>query len=249
MTERQSPRFHVISRSNTVSPFGSASTSGVPLASEASSSMIPEWSCEMQSSFAEQSMPDDGTPRSLAGLILKPPSGTTAPIFATATLRPARQLGAPQTMPSFSPPPTSTVQTCMWSESGWGSQVRTSPTTKCSSRAGPSVSTASTSTPEKVSLSDSSCVDMSETSTYSFSQETGIFMVRRCCVFVMPLPGVAMERYMILPCLTAVAFAAICRDAWVQPKTHDLPYGRNTKAGRVERPSSTDCGHDLAAFR
>ena len=69
-------------------------------------------------------MPQLATPRSLDFLILMSP-GSTVPRVATATLRPWRQLGAPQTICCSSPVPMLTVVTCMWSLSGCGSQVST----------------------------------------------------------------------------------------------------------------------------
>ena len=86
--------------SNTVSGFSPPTTSrmNAPAGVSGGSSMMPAWSPPgSASSFELQSMPNDSTPRSLPFLILNPPSGTTAPIFASAVLRPARQFGAPQT--------------------------------------------------------------------------------------------------------------------------------------------------------
>ena len=115
-------------------------------------------------------MPIDSTPRSFDFLILKSPSGVwnTVPIIATGTVLPASQFGAPQTICSGSPCPTSTLQTDMWSESGWGLRSRIRPTTTPAGTV-PADSTASTSMPAIVSLSQS--VGMSQsTATYCVSQ-------------------------------------------------------------------------------
>ena len=77
-------------------------------------------------------MPADSCPRSLARLS-RVPSGSTAPGRATATVCPAATFGAPQTICDGSPAPVSTRQTLSRSASGWRSERRTLPTTKCSS--------------------------------------------------------------------------------------------------------------------
>ena len=67
------------------------------------------------SSRAEHSMPWLSTPRSLPSLIWNglpsSPGGSSAPTSAQGTLMPARALGAPQTMLSRAPCPTSTWHT------------------------------------------------------------------------------------------------------------------------------------------
>ena len=120
-------------------------------------------------------MPRDSTPRSLPFLILKPPSGTTAPIFARTLFRPARQFGAPHTTCTVSvPSETVVLWRCVPSIT---SHVSTSPTTKKSLRgAGPLVSIASTCRPLRVRRSASSVTGMSDTSTNSFNQLMGSLM-------------------------------------------------------------------------
>jgi hypothetical protein len=59
---------------------------------------MPAASASMPSSLAEQSMPKDSTPRTVACRISS--SGSLAPTRAQAVLSPARALGAPQTMAS-----------------------------------------------------------------------------------------------------------------------------------------------------
>ena len=66
--------------------------------------MIPSCSSEIPSSFSEQAIDDDSTPRIFARLILRSP-GRVVPTVATATLSPARTLGAPHTICSASPAP------------------------------------------------------------------------------------------------------------------------------------------------
>ena len=61
------------------------------------------------SSDSEQIMPAEAWPRMRPFLIVTPP-GRLWPSRATGTSWPAATLGAPQTMASGSPPPTSTVQ-------------------------------------------------------------------------------------------------------------------------------------------
>ena len=66
----------------------------------------------MPSSRFEQHMPQLAIPRSFDFLILKSP-GKTAPTVATGTLMSAAMFGAPHTICTGSPAPTSTVTTCM----------------------------------------------------------------------------------------------------------------------------------------
>jgi hypothetical protein len=65
--------------------------------------------------LAEHIMPCDSTPRSLPTLISKglpsAPGGSTAPAMAQIAFMPARTFGAPHTMFSSVPVPTSTWQT------------------------------------------------------------------------------------------------------------------------------------------
>ena len=145
-TLRASGRFHVTSMSNTVSGFSPPTTSraNAPVGASAGSSMMPSWLPPGRaSSFELQSIPNDSTPRSFPFLILKPPSGTTAPILASTLFMPARQLGAPHTTCTVSLPSV-TVVLCRCVPS-ITSHVSTSPTTKKSeSGSGPDVSIAST---------------------------------------------------------------------------------------------------------
>ncbi len=149
--DRQSGRLGVISRSSTVSPEPITSATGVPTGVSSGRIQMPEWSEPRPSSRWEQHMPQLTTPRSFDFLILKSP-GSTAPTQATGTLMPAAMFGAPQTICTGSPAPTSAVTTCMWSESGWGSQVSTCPTTT-PSKASPVCSTPSTPVPVRSSRS------------------------------------------------------------------------------------------------
>ena len=128
-------------------------------------------------------MPQDSTPRSLLFLISKSP-GSTAPIMATATLRPVRMLGAPQTiwsgagLPSASVlrAPTSTVHTFMWSESGCGTASSTWPVTTFL-REAPVSSTPSTSVPVRTNSATKSCGSSGRsTISLSHSYETRILL-------------------------------------------------------------------------
>ena len=155
--DRQSGRLGVISQSSTTSETPRYSPAGTPTGASSGSTMMPSWSPERPSSRAEQFMPHDSTPRSLLFLILTSP-GRTAPTMATTTCSPAATLGAPHTIcngagspfPSTLRMPTSTMVTCMWSESGCGSQDRMRPVTTWS-RSAPTGSTASTSVPVRTS--------------------------------------------------------------------------------------------------
>ncbi len=144
-TDRQSGRFGVISRSSTVSPEPITSAMGVPTGTSSGRIQMPEWSEPSPSSRWEQHMPQLTTPRSFDFLILKSP-GSTAPTQATGTTMSAAMFGAPHTICTGSAAPTSTVTTCMWSESGCGSQVSTRPATM-PSKLSPRVSTPSTPVP------------------------------------------------------------------------------------------------------
>ena len=172
--DRQSGRFGVISRSSTVSPAPMKSAMGWPTGASAGSTQMPEWSCPSPSSRREQHMPQLTTPRSFDFLILKSP-GSTAPTSATGTLMSAAMFGAPQTICTGSSAPTSTVTTCMWSESGCGSQVSTCPTTT-PSKASPVFSTPSTPVPVKSSRSQNA-FKSSGTAVYSESHFKDTFIL------------------------------------------------------------------------
>ena len=97
---------------------------GMPTGASSGRIQMPSWLLPMPSSRCEQHMPQLVTPRSLDFLILKSP-GSTAPMVATGTLIPCAMFGAPHTICTGSPAPTSTVTTCMWSLSGCCSHVST----------------------------------------------------------------------------------------------------------------------------
>ena len=99
----QSPRFGVRLTSRIVSSRPSASISLAPVVVSAGNSSSPTASSDSASSRAEQSMPNDSTPRSLACLISMPP-GSFAPTVASGAFMPARALGAPQTICTVSDP-------------------------------------------------------------------------------------------------------------------------------------------------
>ena len=80
--DRQSARLGVILSVTSVSSRSSASRSGMPGFSDASSGRRPLASSSMPSSFAEHSMPCDSTPRMAARLMTRPP-GSVAPSSAT----------------------------------------------------------------------------------------------------------------------------------------------------------------------
>ena len=153
--------------SKTVSGFspGTTSRTKAPTFVSGGNSIMPDAPSPICSSFSEQHMPNDSTPRSLLFLILNPPSGTTAPIFANAVLMPRRMFGAPHTTWNSSAPSV-TRQTCRWSLSGCGSHAVTSTTTNESdSGTPPTVSTDSTCSPARVSFSASSAGATSSTFT------------------------------------------------------------------------------------
>ena len=106
------------------------------------------------------------------------PSYSLQPRVATITFWPAATLGAPHTICDGSPLPMFTVHTCMWSLSGCGSHVSTSPTTSPASP--PFIacisSTEPTSRPIEVSASAVSC-GVRLKSTYSLSHLYDMFIV------------------------------------------------------------------------
>ena len=105
----QSVRLEVISTSTIASPDPRSSCTGLPTRGVPGSTQIPCASSESPSSRSEQIMPSDSTPRILLFRSFVP-SGSLAPICATATDCPAATLGAPHTTESFVPPPISTTQ-------------------------------------------------------------------------------------------------------------------------------------------
>ena len=118
---------------------------------------MPSWSSLMPSSEKLHSMPKDGSPRSLAFLILKLP-GNTAPTTATATLMPWRQFGAPHTISSSSSPSTLIFVTRNLSAFGCWPHSTTSPTTTPENSPATSA-TSSTSRPAMLNCSDSAWDD------------------------------------------------------------------------------------------
>ena len=137
-------------------------------------------------------MPSDSCPLILDFLMTNSlsPSYSTVPIVATTTFCPAATFGAPHTIGVSRPSPKSTVVICKWSESGWASQVFTSPITKpfsppfmdsiCSYPA--------TSSPILVSIWQISSTSKS-IFRYSFSQFKEIFIfqwINGCFVSAMP---------------------------------------------------------------
>ena len=89
---------------------------------------MPSCSTPNPSSRAEHNMPFDSRPRSFARLMTIPP-GNSAPTRATATLRPARTLGAPQTICRRLVPSIVTWHSDNFSAFGWRPHSSTSPTT------------------------------------------------------------------------------------------------------------------------
>ena len=74
----------------------------VPTGASAASSIMPAESSAKPISDSLHNIPNEGTPRNFAFLILKSP-GNTAPTVATATFKPVRQFLAPQTISINSP--------------------------------------------------------------------------------------------------------------------------------------------------
>src|SRR5690606_29306906 len=171
---RQSPRLGVRSTSMIWSSSPSQSRRSVPTGASAGSSSRPLPSSDSPSSLAEQSMPCDSTPRSLARRIARPP-GSAAPTTASGAFRPTRALGAPQTICSVSLP-VLTLQTCSLSASGWRSQPTISATIT-PRNSGAAGAMPSTSRPAMVSRSPRAA-GLSSTATHSRSQSVLIFIAR-----------------------------------------------------------------------
>ena len=161
----------VISSSITSSAIGRCGASGSPGSRSPSSTIVSECSSEMPTSSSARIIPLDSTPRSFA-LPSFVPSGITAPGRATATIWPAATLGAPQTICSGSPAPTSTLQTVSRSASGCGSASSTRPTTNPSASPTPTRSIRATSVPVRSNRSAISAVERSG-EQYSRSHATG----------------------------------------------------------------------------
>ena len=132
-----------------------------PTGAPASSSKRPPWSSDSLSSRAEHNMPWLSTPRSLPTLMRNglpsSPGGSSAPTRAHGTLMPTRALGAPHTILSSAPCPTSTWHTRSRSASGCCTASLISPTTILVN-GGATGRSSSTSRPAMVSVSASSAV-------------------------------------------------------------------------------------------
>ena len=147
---RQSARFGVIFRVNSVSSKSRYSRMFVPTGASCGRTSSPSIPFSgSPSSLAEHSIPFDSTPRILVGLILKSP-GSTAPASAHGTLMPAATLGAPHTICSRLPVPASTWVMFRRSASGCFSTDFTSATTT-PENAGAAGRVSSTSKPAMVS--------------------------------------------------------------------------------------------------
>src|SRR5690606_35822688 len=121
-------------------------------------------------------MPADGTPRILATPIFMPP-GSSAPTRASGTVRPWAALGAPQTICSGSPEPSSTWQTRSLSASGCGA-IDTMRATTTPVKGGAAGFVSSTSRPAMVSRCASSSVVIVGL-TRARSQDSGNCMISR----------------------------------------------------------------------
>src|SRR3954469_509347 len=160
-----------------------------------SSSSRPPWSSESFSSRAEHSMPWLSTPRSLPSLISNAlpssPAGSAAPTSAVGTLMPTRALGAPQTMFSSAPCPTSTWHTRRRSAFGCCTASLISPTTTLL-KGGATGRRSSTSSPPMVSVSAISCV-VSGGLQNARSQDSGNCIGSRESAELLQEPDVAIE--------------------------------------------------------
>ena len=115
---------------------------------------MPSCPSSMPSSSGAQSIPAEATPRRVATSITLPPA-MALPGTATGTIWSTATLGAPVTMVSGTPPPTSTVQISRLSACGCFSRWRIRPATTPRTPWLRSC-TASTVTPRAVSLAASS---------------------------------------------------------------------------------------------
>ena len=132
-TERQWAKLGVSFKVSRVSSRRKCVRMSWPNGASAASSYKPPWSSDSLSSSAEHNIPWLSTPRKMLGLIRKglpsSPGGSSAPTSAQGTRMPTRALGAPHTMLSKLPCPTSTWQTRRRSALGccWAALI--SPTT------------------------------------------------------------------------------------------------------------------------
>ena len=174
-----------MSVSSTSSSFSTPRTSA-PRAASAASSSRPPWSSLKPSSLAEHNMPWLSTPRSLPSLIRKglpsSPGGSSAPTRAHGTRIPTRALGAPQTMLSKAPCPTSTWHTRRRSALGCWTASLISPTTILVN-GGATGRLSSTSRPPMVRVSASSLLDSAGLQN-SRNQDSGncmaLYLLVRC---------------------------------------------------------------------
>src|SRR6266516_4191570 len=133
---------------------------------------MPSWSSESPSSSPAQSIPSDMIPRNLR-LPISPPPDNRPPAVTSGTRCPTARLGAPVTIVEM-PSPRSTRAISKLSAFGWRSRSTTSAITTRSQSA-PISTIDSASVPDIVSRCASSRGERSK-STYSRSQESGIFM-------------------------------------------------------------------------
>ena len=150
-TLKQSARFGVRSTSMTQSSKSRYSRKSIPTGASVGSSIKPSVSGDRPNSCAAHNIPCEGTPRSLAFLILKPP-GSTAPTKAVGAFIPARTFFAPHTICTGSSSPTSTWVTFNLSASGCFSTLITKPTTTLL-KGGATGSMPSTSSPARLNSS------------------------------------------------------------------------------------------------
>ena len=174
-TLRPWPRLGVSLSVKTVSSSFRWPRMSCPTGAASSSTSRPPWSSDSFSSRAEHSMPWLSTPRSLPSLIANglpsSPGGSAAPTRAHGTLMPGRTFGAPQTMFSVAPEPSSTWQTLRRSAFGCRSTESTFATTT-PANGGATGRASSTSMPDMVSRSASSAVPIGG-SQNSRNQDSG----------------------------------------------------------------------------
>ena len=172
-----SPRLGVTASSNTVSSRPRYSRTFAPTGASGGNSTMPSEMSLKPNSLAEHNMPADSTPRNLAALILRSP-GRCAPTVASAVFKPARALGAPQTICNGAPPsPRLTSQTRSLSACGCGWALTIS-ATRTPSNGGAAAAIDSNSKPAIVSALPSA-LGSSPASTHSRSHCSEIFMRHR----------------------------------------------------------------------
>ena len=144
-----------------------------PIGASGAKTRSPEASSEMPSSLAEQSIPDDSMPLTIATFIWKSP-GRFAPGRAQGTRRPAVTFGAPHTICSGDDSPASTVHTLRRSASGCLATSKTCAITTLS-KSGATFSSSSTSRPAIVRRCEKS-LPCTEGLTKLRSQDSENFM-------------------------------------------------------------------------